>query len=347
MIKVGVVGGTGYTGVELLRLLLRHQHAELSMITSRGEVGRRLDDLFPNLRGSTDLVFTDPAESDLTACDVVFFATPHNVAMQTVPALSDAGIRVIDLSADYRLKDIPTWEHWYGEPHTSPELCAKAVYGLPESNRDAIVDAQLVACAGCYPTAIQLGFMPLLDNSLVDASHLIASSASGVSGAGRQGKISNLLTEAGDSFKAYGVKGHRHLPEIEQGLSTMTENPVSLTFVPHLLPMSRGIHSTLFATLKHPKRISLEELQTVFETRYSNEPFVDVLPSGQLPETRSVRGANICQLAVDIPQGRNVVVVTVVIDNLVKGASGQAVQCMNLMFGLPETTGLDAIALIP
>ena len=343
MVKVGIVGGTGYTGVELLRLLLRHSSVELTVITSRGEAGRRLDNLFPNLRGHTDLVFTDPAEADLTRCDVVFFATPHNVAMQTVPGLIEAGVRVVDLSADYRLKDVPTWEHWYGEPHTSPALCAQAVYGLPEKNRDAITQAQLLACPGCYPTSIQLGFMPLLENDLVDTASLIASAASGVSGAGRQGKIPNLLTEAGESFKAYGVAGHRHLPEIEQGLSNMTSHPVSLTFVPHLVPMSRGIHATLFATLKEPAA----DLQAIFEARYANEPFVDVLPAGQLPETRSVRGANQCQIAVNQPQGRDKVVVTVAIDNLVKGAAGQAVQAMNLMFGLPETAGLEVIGLIP
>jgi len=343
MIKVGIVGGTGYTGVELLRLLLRHNFVELSVITSRGEAGRRLDNLFPNLRGNTDLAFTDPAQADLTQCDVVFFATPHNVAMQTVPGLIDAGVRVVDLSADYRLKDVPTWERWYGEPHTSPELCATAVYGLPEKNREAIVAAKLLACPGCYPTSIQLGFMPLLEQGLVDAGSLIASCGSGVSGAGRQGKIPNLLTEAGESFKAYGVAGHRHLPEIEQGLAAMTEESVALTFVPHSVPMSRGIHATFFATLKNTD----VDLQTLFETRYANEPFVDVLPAGQLPETRSVRGANVCQLAVNVPQDRNTVVVTAAIDNLVKGAAGQAVQAMNLMFGLPETAGLDVIGLIP
>lgn len=343
MIKVGIVGGTGYTGVELLRLLLRHSYVELSVITSRGEAGRRLDDLFPNLRGATDLAFTDPSEANLAACDVVFFATPHNVAMQRVPALIDAGVRVVDLSADYRLRDVPTWETWYGEPHMSPALCEQAVYGLPERNRDAIVEAQLVACPGCYPTSVQLGFLPLLERDLVDRNHLIASSASGASGAGRQGKIANLLTEAGGSFKAYGVGGHRHLPEIEQGLGDIAGSAVSVTFVPHLVPMSRGIHSTLFATLTNPGT----DIQALFEERYRDEPFVDVLPAGQLPQTRNVRGANICQLAVTIPQGRDTVVVTAVIDNLVKGASGQAVQAMNLMFGLPEIAGLDVIALMP
>ncbi len=343
MIKVGIVGGTGYTGVELLRLLLRHNDVEVSVITSRGEAGRRLDDLFPNLRGVTDLAFTDPAQAALDTCDVVFFATPHNVAMQSVPGLIDAGVRVVDLSADYRLRDVPTWESWYGEPHTSPELCQSAVYGLPERNREAIRGAQLIACPGCYPTSVQLGFLPLLENDLIDASQLIASSASGVSGAGRQGKIPNLLTEAGESFKAYGVGGHRHLPEIEQGLNAMTSQTAALTFVPHLVPMSRGIHSTLFARLTNTD----VDLQTLFEQRYANEPFVDVLPAGQLPQTRSVRGSNQCQLAVNVPQGRDTVVVTSVIDNLVKGASGQAIQSMNLMFDLPETAGLDVIALLP
>ncbi len=343
MIKVGIVGGTGYTGVELLRLLLRHEAVALTQITSRGEAGRRLDDLFPNLRGATDLAFTDPADAALAECDVVFFATPHNVAMQTVPGLIEAGVRVIDLSADYRLRHVPTWEQWYGEPHTSPDLCALAVYGLPEVNRPAIKEAQLVACPGCYPTSVQLGFLPLLERQLVDTDHLIASSASGASGAGRQGKIANLLTEAGDSFKAYGVGGHRHLPEIEQGLAAIAQSSVNLTFVPHLVPMSRGIHSTLFATLVD----TAGDLQGLFEQRYKDEPFVDVLPAGQLPETRSVRGANACQIAVTRPQGRSTVVVTAVIDNLVKGAAGQAVQCMNLMFDLPETQGLNVIALMP
>ncbi len=343
MIKVGIVGGTGYTGVELLRLLLRHNDVDVSVITSRGEAGRRLDDLFPNLRGVTDLAFTDPGQAALDTCDVVFFATPHNVAMQSVPGLIDAGVRVVDLSADYRLRDVPTWESWYGEPHTSPELCQSAVYGLPERNREAIRGAQLIACPGCYPTSVQLGFLPLLENDLIDASQLVASSASGVSGAGRQGKIPNLLTEAGESFKAYGVGGHRHLPEIEQGLNAMTSQAAALTFVPHLVPMSRGIHSTLFARLTKTD----VDLQTLFEQRYANEPFVDVLPAGQFPQTRSVRGANTCQLAVTVPQGRDTIVVTSVIDNLVKGAAGQAIQSMNLMFDLPETAGLDVIALLP
>ena len=343
MIKVGIVGGTGYTGVELLRLLLRHPEVSVEIISSRGEAGRRLDDLFPTLRSHADLVFTDPADAGWETCDAVFFATPHNVAMKTAPALLNQGVRVIDLSADYRLKDVGLWESWYGEAHASPDLCADAVYGLPEMNRAAIAKAQLVACAGCYPTSVQLGFMPLLNAGLIDPSSLIASSASGVSGAGRQAKVANLLTEAGESFKADGVAGHRHLPEIEQGLNTMSEDSVSLTFVPHLVPMSRGIHSTLFGRLTRPDT----DLHQVFSERYANEPFVDVLPVGQTPETGHVKGGNRCQIGVTVPQERDTAVVTVAIDNLVKGASGQAVQVMNLMFGLPETCGLDGIAISP
>ncbi len=343
MIRVGVVGGTGYTGAELLRLLLRHPVVTVSLITSRGEAGRRLDNLFPSLRGTCDLVFTDPAEADYSSCDVVFFATPHNVAMREVPDLIKQGIRVVDLSADFRLRNVATWEHWYGESHAAPELCADAVYGLPETHRDGIRSAQLVACPGCYPTAVQLGFLPLLEADVIDVSQLIASCGSGVSGAGRQAKLGSLLTEAGESLSAYSVAGHRHLPEIEQGLSGMAGQPVNLTFVPHLVPMSRGIHATLFAPLTNSQR----ELQVLFEDRYAGEPSVVVLPQGEHPSTRNVRGTNTCQIAVAEPQGRETVVVMSVIDNLVKGAAGQAVQALNLMFAQTETLGLEAIALAP
>ncbi len=343
MINVGIVGGTGYTGVELVRLLSRHPDVAIQAITSRGEAGRPVAALYPSLRGVTELAFVDPADADLASCDVVFFATPHNVAMKQVPDLITRGQRVVDLSADFRLRDVATWERWYGERHVAPALCERAVYGLPELNREAIRDAQLVACAGCYPTSVQLGLWPLLAVGAVDTSDLIASSASGVSGAGRQAKIANLLTEAGENFKAYGVAGHRHLPEIEQGLALMAGSPCSLTFVPHLVPMSRGIHSTMFASLVD----SNVDVQALYEHHYADEPFVDVLPAGTLPETITVRGANVCRIAVNRPQGRDKVVVTAVIDNLVKGASGQAVQAMNLMFGLPEASGLDVVALMP
>jgi N-acetyl-gamma-glutamyl-phosphate reductase len=343
MVRIGIVGGTGYTGVELLRLLAFHPEAEVVAITSRAESGRRLDDLYPNLRGHYDLAFSEPDVATLAACDVVFFATPHNVAMNMVPELLDAGARIVDLSADYRIRDAAQWSHWYGEPHASPGLLNEAVYGLPEVNRTRIATARLVACPGCYPTAVQLGLIPLLANNLVETDHLIANAASGVSGAGRQAKVDNLLTEVADSFKAYGVAGHRHLPEIEQGLGDVAGNPVRVTFVPHLLPMIRGIHATLYAWLK----TSGSDLQALYEGHYAKEPFVDVLPPGMFPQTRTVKGANRCQIAIQVPQDRDTVVVMATIDNLVKGASGQALQNMNIMLGLPEETGLGQVGLLP
>ncbi len=341
-IKIGIVGGTGYTGVELLRLLAQHPQTELDVITSRGEAGMSVSDMFPSLRGRVDLPFTDPAQANLKSCDIVFFATPNGIAMQQTRELLDAGVRVIDLAADFRIKDIAVWEKWYGMAHACPDLVADAVYGLPEVNRESIRNARLVANPGCYPTAVQLGFMPLIEAGLVDAGRLIADVKSGTSGAGRKAETHTLHAEAADNFKAYGVAGHRHLPEISQGLAAMGSQPVGLTFVPHLTPMVRGIHATLYSTL------SAEcDLQTLFEQRYANEPFVDVMPKGAHPETRSVRGANVCRIAVHRPQGGDTVVVLSVIDNLVKGAAGQAVHNMNLMFGLPETAGLELVPLSP
>jgi N-acetyl-gamma-glutamyl-phosphate reductase len=343
MIKVGVVGGTGYTGVELLRLLAMHPDAELAVITSRSEAGQAVADLFPNLRGSVDLAFSEPDIERLSACDLVFFATPNGTAMTMVPQLLDAGVRVIDLAADFRLRQADEWQQWYGMQHACPEYLPQAVYGLPEVNRTAIAQAKLVANPGCYPTAVQLGFLPLLEEGLVESGHLIADAKSGVSGAGRKAATATLLCEASENFKAYAVPGHRHLPEIRQGLELAAGKPVGLTFVPHLTPMIRGIHATLYAQLLDADR----DLQAVFEARYSDEPFVDVLPAGSHPETRSVRGANQCRIAIHRPQQGNTVVVLSVIDNLVKGAAGQALQNMNVMFGLNEGSGLGNIALLP
>ena len=344
MIKAAIVGGTGYTGVELLRLLAAHPEVELKAITSRSEAGQAVADMFPNLRGHVDLAFCEPDQAGLTECDVVFFATPNGIAMQHAPELLDAGVRVIDLAADFRLKDPAEWAQWYGQPHACPELLDEAVYGLPEVNRAEVVKARLVANPGCYPTAVQLGFLPLLENNLVDTSRLIADAKSGVSGAGRKANVATLLGEASESFKAYAVPGHRHLPEIRQGLQRVTDSAIGLTFVPHLTPMIRGIHATLYAELKAK---AADDLQQLYESRYANEPFVDVLPAGSHPETRSVRGANTCRLSIHQPQGGNTLVVLSVIDNLVKGAAGQAVQNMNIMFGLSETSGLNNIALLP
>ncbi|TQV64933.1 MAG: N-acetyl-gamma-glutamyl-phosphate reductase [Halothiobacillaceae bacterium] len=343
MIRVGIVGGTGYTGVELLRILALHPDVELVAITSRGNAGEKVADMFPNLRGHVDLVFSDPAEADLKACDVVFFATPNGIAMGQARELLEAGVRVIDLAADFRIKDLDVWSRWYGMTHASPDLVAEAVYGLPELNREAIRGARLVANPGCHVTAVTLGLLPLVRAGVVDASRLIADSKSGTSGAGRKAEVHTLMAEAGESFRAYAVAGHRHQPEICQTLEIAGGEPVGLTFVPHLVPMVRGIEATLYATLKG----DAGDLQALFEQAYADEPFVDVMPPGSLPETRSVRGNNVCRLAVYRPGAGDTVVVLSVIDNLVKGASGQAVQNMNIMFGLPEAMGLRTIGLLP
>lgn len=345
MIKIGIVGGTGYTGVELLRILAVHPEVEVKCITSRSEAGMPVADMYPNLRGHFDLAFSEPDPAILAQCDLVFFATPHGVAARMVPELMAAGVRVVDLSADFRLKDLDVWAKWYGMAHESPEWAEKAVYGLPEVARDEIRKAQLVANPGCYPTAVQLGFLPLLENSLVDVSRLIADAKSGASGAGRQGSIGMLHGEIGESFKAYGASGHRHLPEIRQGLSRAAGSSVGVTFVPHLVPMIRGIEATLYAELSD--EADFDRLQSLYEERYRDEPFVDVMPFGSHPETRSVRGANHCRMALHRQEQSNIVIITSVIDNLVKGAAGQAVQNMNVMFGLDETLGLNAPALLP
>ncbi len=342
MIKVGIVGGTGYTGVELLRLLAQHPEVELTVITSRGEAGTAVADMFPNLRARVALKFSDPGTAPLDRCDAVFFATPNGIAMKQAASLLAAGVRVIDLAADFRIKDVALWEKWYGMAHAAPELVAEAVYGLPEINRESIKTARLIANPGCYPTATQLGFLPLVEAGCIDLDYLIADAKSGVSGAGRKAETHILFAEASDNFKAYGVPGHRHLPEIRQGLAMVAGRDVGLTFVPHLTPIIRGIHATLYA------RVTKEtDFQALFESRYRDEPFVDVLPPKSHPETRSVRAANTCRIAVHRPQGGDVLVVLSVIDNLVKGAAGQAVQNMNLMFGFDECTGLTQVPVLP
>jgi N-acetyl-gamma-glutamyl-phosphate reductase len=345
MIKVGIVGGTGYTGVELLRLLAVHPDVQLTAITSRKEDGLPVADMFPSLRGRVDIAFSSPDKADLNSCDVVFFATPHGVAMAQAPELLKAGVKVIDLAADFRIKDQAVFEKWYKIEHTCPDLLEEAVYGLAELNRDAIKGARLIANPGCYPTTMQLGYYPLLKAGVVDATALIADCKSGVSGAGRKAEIATLFSESSDNFKAYGVSGHRHTPETVAQLQKFADDKVGLVFTPHLVPMIRGMHSTLYGRLT--KEISNEELQSLFEEQYKDSPFVDVMPFGSHPETRSTRGSNVLRLALHRPDNGNTVIVLVVQDNLVKGASGQAVQCMNLMFGLEESTGLMQIALLP
>jgi N-acetyl-gamma-glutamyl-phosphate reductase len=344
MLAVGVVGGTGYTGAELLRLLVMHPQVDLKYVTSRSESGQKVAELFPNLRGFTDVCFSEPAVAPLSDCDLVFFATPNGTAMKMVPELVENGVRVIDLAADFRLQDVEVWKQWYGMDHACVDVLAEAVYGLPEVNRAAVKTAKVVANPGCYPTAVTLGFLPLIEHALIDDQHLIADAKSGVSGAGRGASVATLQAESSENFKAYAVDGHRHLPEIKQTLSRVASHGVGLTFVPHLVPMIRGIEASLYATLKSE---SIGDLHRLYMDRYENEAFVDVLPEGVVPETRSVKGANMCRISVFRPQGGDTVVVSSVIDNLVKGAAGQAVQNMNIMFALDETLGLNQVALLP
>ena len=344
-IKVGIVGATGYTGVELLRLLAQHPQVQVAAVTSRGEAGMALADYFPSLRGIyPDLYFQTPDQADLAACDVVFFATPNGVAMQEAPALLAAGVKVVDLSADYRIQDIATWQQWYGMTHASPEWVPRAVYGLSELNRSAIAQAQLVANPGCYPTCVSLPLVPLLQQGcLKSGAPLIADCKSGVSGAGRKASVGTLFAEAGDNFKAYGVGGHRHLPEIRQTINTLQSGVADgLVFVPHLTPLIRGMHATIYLHTEagvNPHALLAEH--------YHNSPFVDILPAGSTPETRSVRGANTCRISVQQAPQSEVWIILSVIDNLVKGAAGQAVQNMNIMFGIDESTGLNITPLLP
>lgn len=342
MIKLGIVGGTGYTGVELMRLLAQHPQAKVEVITSRSQAGCTVAELFPNLRGVVDLNFSEPSVNAYRDCDLVFFATPNTTAMSQAAELLEAGVRVIDLAADFRIKHVPTWEQTYGATHACPELVDEAVYGLPELNREAIRGARLVANPGCYPTSVILALMPLLANGLIDPGSIIADCKSGTSGAGRNASIGTAFCEVTESVKAYAVSGHRHLPEIRAILQTI-DAAADLVFTPHLMPMIRGIHATVYADARGPA----DQVQNQFEDYYRDEPFVDVMPAGSHPETRSVRGANTCRLAVHFLEAAQKYVVLSVEDNLVKGAAGQAIQNMNLMFGLDETTGLEAPGMMP
>jgi len=345
-IKIGIIGGTGYTGVELLRLLLVHPNVDVVLITSRSEAGRAVSDLFPSLRGFTDLAFSKPEASSFNACDLVFSATPNGIAMKHARELVSNDVKLIDLAADFRIKDISVWEQWYGMTHACPELVETAVYGLPEVHREKIKEATVVANPGCYPTATTLGFLPLVENGLIDLADLVADTKSGVTGAGRAASVANLYSEVNDSFKAYAVAGHRHHPEISQNLSSVAKEEVALTFVPHLTPMLRGIHATLYANLLDASQ-PIEEIQSAFELRYKNEPFVDVMPLGSHPDTRSVKTSNTCRMALHKAGGSGKLVVLSVIDNLTKGAAGQAVQNMNIMYSFDETTGLSNPAVQP
>ncbi|WP_171526556.1 N-acetyl-gamma-glutamyl-phosphate reductase [Acinetobacter indicus] len=349
VISVGIVGGTGYTGVELLRLLLRHPEVQVTVLTSRTEAGRRVDDMFPSLRGHTDLCYSDLNIEDLKQCDVVFFATPHGVAMKHAADLVAANTKVIDLAADFRLQDLAQFEKWYGMEHACPEILKDSVYGLSELNREQIKTAQVIGNPGCYPTTVQLGLAPLLKSAetLIKPESIIIDAKSGVSGAGRKASLGMIYSENADNFKAYGVAGHRHHPEIVEALENISgQKDVfnHIVFVPHLVPMIRGMLSTMYIDLTDAGDAA--DVQALYEQFYGQEQFVDVMPAGSSPETRSVRGANQLRIALYKPQPKKLVVL-VAQDNLVKGAAGQAVQNMNLMFGFAEQAGLEVIGLLP
>lgn len=344
MLKAGVVGATGYTGIELLRLLVAHEQVDICVATSDTEKGQYIKDVLPSLlQLSPDIKFSAHDTPELRQCDVVFFATPHATAMYKAPNLLDAGLKVIDLSADFRLQDMAQWQRWYGVEHAAPELLKTAVYGLPEINRQQIAKADLVANPGCYPTAIILGFLPLLERNCVDLDTLVADAKSGVSGTGRKVAVNVLFSEINENFKAYGLSGHRHLPEICQVFSGYAKQTITPVFVPHLVPMIRGIFATLYAHLSQ-HNIDVNEL---YRLRYDSEPFVDVVSADCQLDTASVRGTNMCRIAVhQLPDSDKLVILSV-IDNLVKGAAGQAIQNMNIMFNLPETMGLNWSAIFP
>lgn len=346
MLNVAIVGASGYTGLELIRLLDRHPEVRISCVTSEQSAGKRISDIFPTLRGRSDLLL-EPLDSTAVnaKADLVFTALPHQAAMAVVPDFLAAGKKVVDLSADYRLHDADVYAEWY-QPHINAELLPEAIYGLPELRRNKIRTARLVANPGCYPTSVILGLKPLLERRLVDLNTIIADSKSGTSGAGRSAKVDSLYCEVNESFKAYGVGSvHRHTPEIEQELSELAGQSVALTFTPHLLPMDRGILSTLYAM---PLRnITAEELAELYADTYNDEPFVRALPKGQFPSTAFVRGSNFCDIGVTLDKHTNRIVVVTAIDNLVKGASGQAIQNMNLICDFPETMGLEGLAIFP
>lgn len=349
MIEVGIVGGTGYTGIELIRLLLQHPQARLKMLTSRTEAGVKVADMFPSLRGVLDLEFSPLDIEQLKTCDVVFFATPHGVAMKHAKELTAAGVKVIDLAADFRLQNLEQFEKWYGMAHDCPDILKDSVYGLSELNREKIAKAQVIGNPGCYPTTVQLGLAPLLKQTsqYIEYSNIIVDAKSGVSGAGRKASMGLIYTENTDNFKAYGVAGHRHHPEIVEALENISGQTGvfdDLTFVPHLVPMIRGMLSTIYVNLTEAGQA--QDLQKIYEEFYKNETFVDVMPANSQPETRSVRGANYLRIALYQPLPNRLVIV-VAQDNLVKGASGQAIQNMNIMFGLDEALGLKSIGLLP
>jgi N-acetyl-gamma-glutamyl-phosphate reductase len=345
MTKVAIIGASGYTGVELARILCNHPHSTLTAVTSRQYEGQALSRVFPNLFKKVDLICENlTAEELCSRADVFFTAVPHKTAMNIVPKLLAAGKKVIDLSADFRLRDVLVYEEWY-QKHTAPKELAQAVYGLPELYRDAIKTSRLIANPGCYPTSIILGLAPLLKAGIIDPESIIADSKSGTSGAGRSAQVGTLYCEVADGFRAYKVAAHRHTPEIEQEINRLGGCKVNISFTPHLLPISRGILSTIYAHLT--RKVETSEVRELYEEMYGDEYFVRVLPEDAFPATQYVRGSNFCDIGFKIDPRTGRIIVISAIDNIVKGAAGQAVQNMNLICGFPETTGLEGAPFFP
>ena len=340
--RISIFGGTGYTGVELIRLLLKHPHVEIYQVTSRNDKGKRVAEVYPSFRGLLNNIFVSPEDADLENVDIVFFATPNGIAMNYADNLISNGKIVIDLAADFRIKDKAVWEKWYGMKHKSPNLIDKAVYGLPEINRDSIRKTKLIANPGCYPTAIQLALIPLLKKKLINPTNIIADAKSGISGAGKNAELKLLMSEAEEDFRAYGIGGHRHLPEIEENLASICGEDVKLTFVPHLVPMVRGIHATLYVEC-----IKDFEAYDIFESFYVDEPFVDIMSADTPPNTKSVRASNFCRISFHKEKDSNRLIIFSVIDNLMKGAAGQAIQNMNIVMDWPEASGISFVPITP
>lgn len=340
--RISIFGGTGYTGVELIRLLINHPHVEIYQITSRNDKGKRVDEVYPSFRGLLNSIFVSPEDADLENVDIVFFATPNGIAMNYADNLISNGKIVIDLAADFRIKDKDVWEKWYGMEHNSPNLINKAVYGLPEINRDSIKKTRLIANPGCYPTAIQLALIPLLKKKLINPINIIADAKSGISGAGKNPDLKLLMSEAEEDFRAYGIGGHRHLPEIEENLTNVCGEQVKLTFIPHLVPMIRGIYATLYVDC-----IKDFDVEDIFISFYKDEPFVDIMPADIPPNTKSVRASNFCRISFHKEKDSNRLIIFSVIDNLMKGAAGQAIQNMNIMMDWSESTGISFVPITP
>lgn len=341
MVDVAIVGAAGYAGIELVRLVLGHPRLNLVCATSGNDSGRRVASLYPALEGSTDLVFTAPEVEGIAAsADVAFLAVPHTAAMAMAPTLLAAGTKVVDLSADFRLRDEAVYSAWYGVPHTAPELLPEAVFGLPELDRTRLSGARLVACPGCYPTATVLAAYPALAAGLVSAgSRIVVDAKSGVSGAGRTPNATTHYVSANESVAPYSVTKHRHSPEIAQALSGVVGQPVPVLFTPHLIPMSRGLLSTVYLELA--EKISTAEAVELYRNHYRAEPFVHVHEAGRMPSTGEVRGSNRAAIGIAIDEATRTLIAVCAIDNLVKGAAGQAMQCANAVLGYPETEGFD------